>query len=55
MSVPTSWAGILRKIGDRWAALEPIRAGVRLAFGGFAKGLARGGFGAQRLGAAVRR
>jgi putative transposase len=30
------------KIGDRWAALEPIRAGVRLAFGAFAKDVARG-------------
>jgi putative transposase len=30
------------KIGDRWAALEPIRTGVRLAFGAFAKDLARG-------------
>jgi putative transposase len=30
------------KIGDRWAALEPIRAGVRLAFGAFAKDIARG-------------
>ncbi len=30
------------KIGDRWAALEPIRAGARLAFGAFAKDAARG-------------
>ena len=30
------------KIGDRWAALEPIRAGARLAFGAFAKDVARG-------------
>ena len=30
------------KIGDRWAALEPIRQGVRHAFGGFGKDLARG-------------
>jgi hypothetical protein len=30
------------KLGDRWAALEPIRAGVRHAFHGFAKDLARG-------------
>lgn len=30
------------KIGDRWAALEPIRQGVRHAFGRFAKDLARG-------------
>lgn len=30
------------KIGDRWAALEPIRAGARLAFGAFAKDIARG-------------
>ena len=30
------------KRGDRWAALEPIRQGVRHAFGGFAKDRARG-------------
>jgi putative transposase len=30
------------KLGDRWAALEPIRQGVRHAFGGFGKDLARG-------------
>ncbi len=30
------------KIGDRWAALEPIRAGAHLAFGGFTKDVARG-------------
>jgi transposase InsO family protein len=30
------------KRGDRWAALEPIRQGVRQAFGGFAKDVARG-------------
>ena len=30
------------KLGDRWAALEPIRQGVRHAFGGFAKDIARG-------------
>jgi putative transposase len=30
------------KRGDRWAALEPIRQGVRHAFGGFAKDGARG-------------
>ena len=30
------------KIGDRWAALEPIRQGVRHAFGAFAKDVARG-------------
>ena len=30
------------KLGDRWAALEPIRQGARYAFGGFAKDLARG-------------
>jgi putative transposase len=30
------------KIGDRWAALEPIRAGARLAFGAFAKEVGRG-------------
>ncbi len=30
------------KIGDRWAALEPLRQGVRHAFGAFAKDIARG-------------
>ena len=30
------------KIGDRWAALEPIRQGVRHAFGRFSKDVARG-------------
>lgn len=30
------------KIGDRWAALEPIRHGVRHAFGRFGKEVARG-------------
>jgi putative transposase len=30
------------KIGDRWAALEPLRQGVRYAFGGFRKEVARG-------------
>jgi len=30
------------KLGDRWAALEPIRQGVRHAFGTFAKDVARG-------------
>jgi putative transposase len=30
------------KIGDRWAALEPIHQGVRAAFGAFGKDLARG-------------
>ena len=30
------------KIGDRWAALEPIRQGVRHAFGEFRKDVARG-------------
>jgi putative transposase len=30
------------KIGDRWAALEPIRQGVRHAFGTFGKEVARG-------------
>jgi len=30
------------KIGDRWAALEPLRQGVRHAFGRFAKDVARG-------------
>ena len=30
------------KIGDRWAALEPLRQGVRHVFGRFAKDVARG-------------
>ena len=30
------------KIGDRWAALEPMRPGVRHAFGDFRKDIARG-------------
>jgi putative transposase len=30
------------KLGDRWAALEPIRQGVRHAFGRFGKDAARG-------------
>jgi transposase InsO family protein len=30
------------KVGDRWAALEPIRLGVRHAFGDFRKDIARG-------------
>jgi putative transposase len=30
------------KVGDRWAALEPLRQGVRHEFGGFAKNVARG-------------
>ena len=30
------------KLGDRWAALEPIRQGVRHAFGQFGKEVARG-------------
>jgi putative transposase len=30
------------KVGDRWAALEPIRQGVRHAFGRFGKDVARG-------------
>jgi transposase InsO family protein len=30
------------KLGDRWAALEPIRQGVRHAFGAFGKDIARG-------------
>jgi len=30
------------KIGDRWAALEPLRQGVRYAFGAFGKDVARG-------------
>jgi len=29
------------KIGDRWAALEPLRQGVRHVFGRFAKDIAR--------------
>lgn len=28
--------------GDRWAALEPLRAGVQTMFGGFGKEVARG-------------
>ena len=34
------WPGA--KLGDRWAALEPIRQGVRHAFGAVGKDLARG-------------
>jgi transposase InsO family protein len=30
------------KLGDRWAALEPIHQGVRMAFGAFGKDVARG-------------
>lgn len=30
------------KLGDRWAALEPIRQGVRRVLGGFGKDVARG-------------
>jgi len=30
------------KLGDRWAALEPIRQGVHYAFGAFAKEIGRG-------------
>lgn len=30
------------KLGDRWAALEPIRQGVRQACGGFSNDVARG-------------
>ena len=30
------------KLGDRWAALEPVRQGVRHAFGRFGKDVARG-------------
>jgi putative transposase len=30
------------KLGDRWAALEPLRQGVRRIFGRFAKDVARG-------------
>lgn len=30
------------KLGDRWAALEPIHQGVRMAFGAFEKDIARG-------------
>ena len=30
------------KRGDRWAALQPIRQGIRVAFGNFAKEVARG-------------
>jgi putative transposase len=32
----------IAKIGDRWAALEPLRQGVRQVFGGCAKDVARG-------------
>src|SRR5712691_850496 len=42
------------KIGDRWAALEPIRQGVRHAFGAFSKEIARPAP-AVRLGAAIHR
>src|SRR6266568_766545 len=47
------------KIGDRWAALEPIRQGVRHAFGAFGKDLARGlrlrcDWGPQYIGVAER-
>jgi putative transposase len=30
------------KLGDRWAALEPLRQGVAYAFGGFGKDIGRG-------------
>jgi len=30
------------KLGDRWAALEPMRQGVRHAFGRFGRGVVRG-------------
>jgi hypothetical protein len=43
------------KLGDRWAALEPIRQGVRHAFGGFSKEVARGLKIRCELGAAVYR
>ncbi len=35
-------SGAISKLGDRWAALEPIRQGVRHAFGRFGKDVARG-------------
>ena len=35
-------AGTWRKEGDRWAALEPVRQGVRAHLGGFAKAIAAG-------------
>ena len=38
----SSSAGMRPTIGDRWAALEPLRQGVRHAFGGFGKEIARG-------------
>ena len=34
--------GWRRAARDRWAAVEPIRQGVRQAFGGFAQDVARG-------------
>ena len=43
------------KLGDRWAALEPIRQGVRHAFGRFGKDVARGLGAPVRLGPAVHR
>jgi hypothetical protein len=33
---------VVPKTSDRWPALEPIRQGVRHAFGGFGKDVARG-------------
>ena len=30
------------KVGDRWAALEPVHQGIRLAYGAFEKDVARG-------------
>src|SRR5213594_878270 len=39
-TLPAGWH--TAKIGDRWAALEPLRQGVRHMFGRFAKDVARG-------------
>ena len=41
------------KKGDRWAALEPVRQGVRAHMGGFGKAIALGPRSAARLGLAV--
>ena len=32
----------IEKVGDRWAAIESLRCGVRRVFGGFSKEIARG-------------
>ena len=39
---PTWWAGSWRAGGDRWAALDPVRQGVRTHMGGFEKAIAAG-------------